>query len=274
MIIVLAVLNVLVWYAVDAENTRGKLKVSFFDVGQGDAIFIESPSGRQVVIDGGSDDKVLRELGKSMSFYDRTIDIVVATHPDADHITGLVGILERFKVGAMLEPGVESDNILDDALRETAVERGVEIIEARRGQTIDIGGGAKIFVLFPDREADGMDTNTASIVLKLAYGETSFLLTGDSPKAVELYLAAIDEEGLDIDVLKAGHHGSDTSSSEPFVAFASPEFAVISAGKDNRYGHPKQSVLDTFRAASSTIVSTYEEGTVTFVSDGRTVEIE
>ncbi|MEK7179981.1 MAG: ComEC/Rec2 family competence protein [Patescibacteria group bacterium] len=255
--------NVLIWYAVSAEE-GDTLKVSFLDVGQGDAIFIEAPNGNQMLIDGGKGKVVLEELAKVMPSYDRSIDIVLATHPDADHIGGLPEVLNRFDVSLFLEPGVSSDSAIYQGLEEIVKEKGIKKILARRGMNINLGGGVTFIVLFPDRDVSQFETNTASIVGKLVYGDSSFLLTGDSPKKIEQYLILLDKKGLDSDVLKAGHHGSRTSSDEFFVQAVSPEYTIISAGKNNQYGHPHKEVLDILKRFGTVILNTYETGTITF----------
>ena len=263
-----------IWYAVLAEERAGLLTVAFLDVGQGDAIFVQSPTGRQLLIDGGPDQSVLRELGRIMPFYDHTIDVMIATHPDKDHIAGLPAVLERYEVDFILEPGVRSNTSFDEAFaRGSDEELGAEHIYARRGQSIDLGGGAILTILFPDRSVSGLETNTASVVAKLTYGDTSFLFTGDSPQGIEDYLILLDGTMLDVDVLKAGHHGSKTSTSEAFVGIASPLYAVISAGEENRYGHPHQEVLDIFKKFDVPIVGTYERGMIIFSSDGREIHM-
>ena len=144
---------------------------------------------------------------------------------------------------------------------------------ARRGMRVELGGGAYLDILFPDRDTDGFETNTASVVAKLTYGTTSFLFTGDSPKAIEEYLATLDGAALDVDVLKIGHHGSKTSTSDQLIGFASPAYAVLSAGKDNRYGHPHQEVLERLARFGVEPLGTYERGTIVFESDGREVRL-
>lgn len=263
--------NVLIWHTVFTEDRRGTLKVSFLDVGQGDAIFVEAPNGNQVLIDGGSNKAVLKELGKVMPFYDRTIDAVIATHPDKDHIGGLIEVLKNYHSDFVMEPGVSSDTGTYQELKKTITDKKLPRILARRGMSLNLGDGARLNILFPDRDTDGWETNTSSIVAKLAYGDTSFLLTGDSPLAIEKYLSMIDGRNLKSDVLKAGHHGSRTSTSESFASLVSPEYAVISAGKDNRYGHPHKEVLDILEKTKATILKTYEQGTISFISDGEAV---
>jgi competence protein ComEC len=265
----LTVLNLVVWFAVYERRPTEILTVYFLDVGQGDAIFIDSPTHKQVLVDGGPDRKVLSELSKIMPFGDKSIDVVVATHPDADHITGLIDVMRRYEVGVFIEPGVESQNNLDDMLAAEAAQISQTL--ARRGMSIDLGSGARLLVLFPNEDVSNWETNEASIVAKLVYGGKSFLLTGDTSKNSEYKMMALGENILNADVLKAGHHGSDTSTSILFANAVSPEYSVISAGKSNRYGHPHKSVLEILNKAGSKIVSTAELGTIKFETDGETL---
>lgn len=257
-----------IWYGVFAEERASLLKVYFLDVGQGDAIFIEAPNGNQILMDGGPNKSVLRELGKVMPFYDRSIDMIIATHPDLDHIGGIPAVLENYSVREFLEDGISSDTAVSKELKAIVSEKKIKESVARRGMTIDLGGGAEIAILFPDRDSSGWDTNTASVVAKLTYGKTSFLLTGDSPEEVENYLADLDGKNLKADVLKVSHHGSKNSSSESFLGFASPSFAVISAGKDNKFGHPDKEVLDLLGRFEAEVFKTMDRGMVGFESDG------
>lgn len=263
-------LNLFVWVVIASSSNA--LTVSFLDVGQGDAILIESPTGTDVLIDGGRDRSVLRELSKRLGPLDRTVDLVLATHPDADHIGGLPGVFKSYRVLRYMEPGVESEtNPTEALLASVAGEEGIERITARRGMRLLFGDGAYADVLFPDREVPGLETNTASVVVRVVYGETAFLLSGDSPSSVEEWLVRLDGERLRSDVLKAGHHGSRTSTSESWLSAADPSFVVISAGKDNSYGHPHPEVLERLQASGATVVSTMDEGTITFISDGKTL---
>lgn len=265
------VVTVCIWFLF-FHQTESVLKIAFLDVGQGDAIFIETPSGKQVLVDGGVGTKVLGELANQMSFFDRTIDVVVATHPDADHIGGLSGVFDFYRVLNVLDPGVTSDTATYRAYAERRDAEGGRYIVARRGQLISFGDGVYIRVLYPERDMGGVsDTNSASIVLELMYGETDVLLTGDAPKAVESYLTSLDGEDLRADILKVGHHGSKTSTDEKFLSTVAPVIAIISAGTDNRYGHPHAEVLERLTRASTTILSTYELGTIVLESDGVSV---
>ena len=246
------------------------LTVTFLDVGQGDAIFIESPTGGQMLVDGGKGAAVLRELGRTMHFFDRTIDVVLATHPDMDHIGGLPDVLQRYAVGQVLISGVEdagSDNV---AFLHAVEHEGLVPHSVRAGEVLSLGGGVFVQVLFPKQDMPDSDQNAASVVVRVVYGGTSFLLTGDAPSGIEQYLAAEYGSGLHADVLKLGHHGSRTSSSEVFLDAVAPQYVVVSAGCTNSYGHPHEDVLQRVRERGSVVRQTCG-GRVVFQSDGERV---
>jgi len=273
LLVPLVVLSVAIWYAVIREERGDILRVSFLDIGQGDAIFIDAPSGRQVLIDGGKGSAVLRQLASVMPWYDKTIDVVVGTHPDQDHIGGLVEVLRRYMVPLVVKSSTLDTEGADYKAFEKAIddERDVRVLEAVRGEVIDLGGGARLEILFPDRGLAAVETNTGSIVMRLVYGETAFMLTGDSPDEIENYVVALDGAKIKSNVLKAGHHGSKTSSAPAFVGFVDPEYAVFSRGCDNSYGHPAPETIATFLRFQIPMFDTCVEGAITFVSDGRTV---
>lgn len=263
---------IFVWHAVIIEGDND-LRVAFLNVGQGDATFIEK-DGNQILVDGGRNKKVLRELSKVMPFYDRSIDLVIATHPDADHIGGLPDVLENFNVGLVMEPGADSDTAIYAEFERRVEEKGLQKILARRGMRIMISENAYLLILFPNTDVAGFDTNEASIVAKLVYGDTSFLLTADSPKNIEQYLTALSPESVDIDVLKVGHHGSKTSTSQELLGYASPLYAIISVGKDNQYGHPHKEITDKLSESNITILRTDELGTIKFKSNGEKIFVD
>ncbi len=266
--------TVFVWYAVAHEDRGGKLTFAALNIGQGDALFIESPTGVQVLFDGGPDRSLLRELRKVMPFYDRTLDMLVVTNPDKDHFAGFIDALGAYHIGAVLEPGTVGASTEYPILEKAITEHHVPHLLARRGQTIDLGGGASIEILFPDRDPFGMATNDGSIVAKLVYGNTSVMLTGDSTSAIEHYLVALDGGRLKSDVLKVGHHGSRTSSSPEFVGTVAPALAVISDGVNNKYGHPHKETLDTLAQFGVEVHRTDLESTVILESDGETFRIK
>jgi len=247
------------------------LRVHFLDVGQGDSIFIQTPDGVEVLIDGGSNGTVLRALAQQMSFFDRKIDMIVGTHPDSDHIGGLVDVLGRYEVDTILV----TENISDTSTARRyflAVDtEQAEVVYARTGQEFALGEFVKLVVLYPESAVADMESNASSIVLQLVYGETEVMLTGDAPKRIEEYLVLTNGEHLQSDVLKLGHHGSRTSTSELFLQEVNPTHAVVSAEKDGRYGHPHVEVTDLLFNYGVETYSTAEEGTVTFESDGKHV---
>ncbi len=281
-ILALLFLSLCIWYAVIQESRNGILTVSFLDIGQGDSIFIDAPSGRQALIDGGPNGIVLRGLSKVLPWYDRTIDVVIPTHPDADHIGGLVDVLPRYKIGMIVHSDAEGNTATAKALVDEIAREGARQIIARRGQIIDLGGGAYLEVLSPDKSVRNVDTNTGCVVTRLVYGKTSFMFSCDAPQGVENYLVRLDgstsltagANGLKSDVLKAGHHGSRTSSSELFVGFVNPAYAVFSRGCKNRYGHPHKEVVGLFARFGIPTLDTCEKGTISFVSNGSTVVLK
>jgi len=266
--------NIFVWLSVYQRRPSNILSVYFLDIGQGDAIFIDTPGDRHILLDGGPNRKVLAELGKILPFGEKRIDVMIESHPDRDHIGGLPEVVSRFDVGMFLEPGVESDNTIDDELKRRIIEKKIPSILARRGMVLNFGDGVKLTILFPNQDVSRWETNDASIVAKLEYGENSFLLTGDSPIKTENILLKLDSEILDSNVLKAGHHGSRTSTAAAYAAAVSPEYAVISAGKDNSYGHPHKEVLDILQKIGVKTVSTAESGTIKFETNGKILELK
>ena len=267
----LAFMVSVIWFAAFREARNGLLTVSFLNIGQGDSIFIDAPSGRQVLIDGGPNSVVLRELSKKMPWWDRSIDVVIPTHPDADHVGGLIDVLARYRISTIINSSVEGDTKTFSALNSAIENEHAQKIVAMRGQVLDLGGGTRLEILFPDRPVPNLDTNDACVVARLVYGETAFMFPCDAPQSIEKYLVQLDGENLQANVLKAGHHGSRTSSSELFVGYVSPEFAVFSRGCDNKYGHPHKEVIDTFEKFDISVLDTCANGTITFVSDGQKV---
>lgn len=270
LVLLLTVSNAIVFAHIFKQGSVPVLSVSFLDVGQGDAILITGPTGIEMLIDGGRDRSVLRQLPGVMGPLDRSIDIVVATHPDADHIGGLPDVLEHYNVSYFLSPGRIGDTDVFKHLEEDVlVEPGVHDVLARHGMRIHLGGTAYADILYPeDNVAQLRETNDASIVMRVVYGESEFMLTGDAPSWVEDRLVASYGNALASDVLKAGHHGSRTATDALWLSTVSPDTVVISAGKENSYGHPHPEVLERIKTSGAEILSTIDEGTMTFVSDG------
>jgi len=234
----------LILFKFDYENSHRKLTFTVLDVGQGDAIFIESPTGVQILIDAGSSRKVLGELSKVMPMFDRSLDTIFMTHPDQDHIGGFIDVLKNYSVGAVFESGISGSSKTFQNLKKEIENKKIPDFLARRGTNLDIGGGAFINILFPDRDVSNWESNEGSIVSKLSYGNNSIMLTGDAPiKTEKIILSENSAEVLHSEFLKVGHHGSRTSSSLDFLKAISPKYSLISVGLDNKYGHPHKEVL-------------------------------
>jgi len=251
-------------------------KVYMLNVGQGDSFLIQSANGRQMLIDGGRDSKVLTELAKVMPTGDRSIDVVLATHPDADHIGGLQSVISRYSVGLFLTSQVMTDTKVFTSLFQTLDDKNIPSYYVRHGMNISLDQNKKIptdfKILFPDRETTDWETNSASVVGKLQIGPPadgrSALFTGDSPIAIEHLLSKAIPKEIDVDILKIGHHGSKTSTSAEFLKTTTPALTLISAGVNNRYDHPKQEILDRLKSLNIPWISTQDTGTFTLKTDG------
>ncbi|MBI4282763.1 MAG: DNA internalization-related competence protein ComEC/Rec2 [Chloroflexi bacterium] len=261
-----------VWTAA-LSRPDGQLHVTFLDVGQGDATFIVTPGGRQVLIDGGPDPRrLLTLLGSRMPFWNHSLDLVVLTHPHEDHVSSATEVLRRYDVALVLERKFDYPSPEYALWQSTLVERGVPVLQALTGQQIKLDRGLVLEVLYPpDRLLSGTtsDVNNASVVTRLVYGETSFLFTGDLQWDGESYLLHRTVP-LQSTVLKVAHQGSNTSTTPAFLREVSPQFAVIPVGEDNRFGHPHQETLDTLAqvVAEDHILMTSKHGDVEFIADG------
>jgi competence protein ComEC len=259
-----------------SAQPNGRLHLTALDIGQGDAILVEGPSGETLLIDGGPDpDLVLRRLGEALPWWQRRIDVVLLTHPHQDHVAGLLAVLDRYQVGLVIDPDRPYPNpTYARFLEEARAEPGARLVEARFGQILDLGPGASLRILFPapaDVAAplpDG-DINNASAVGMLRFGGFTALLTGDAKGPIEALLGQRDLLEP-IDVLKVGHHGSNASTTLPFLETLHPAAAIISVGTGNPYGHPHRETLD--RLAAMPGLRTHRtdlEGSVEVISDGQ-----
>jgi competence protein ComEC len=257
-------------FYLDFQNSRRVLTFAMLDIGQGDALFIESPTGTQVLIDSGPPRKILSQLARVMPPFDRYIDAIIITHPDLDHIGGFADVFKIYEVGAVLEPGTLTDSRAFQNLKTEIADKNIPNILAKKGMRIYIGGGAVIEVLFPDRDVFDWALNDGAIVAKLTYGTTSVMLTGDASIATEqIILSGNSHARLKSNVLKVGHHGSRTSTSADFVKAIAPEYAFIPVGRGNKFGHPHQDVLDTLAEFGVKIFRTDTMGMVIMASDGQ-----
>ncbi|BFH70771.1 MAG: ComEC/Rec2 family competence protein [Paenibacillus dendritiformis] len=250
------------------QQPAGTLEVCYLDVGQGDSTLIKTPKGQHILIDGGDNHKgqdvveYLKKIGVT------ELDAVIATHPDADHIGGLDTVIDAIPAKSVYAPKVShTTNTYKDFLMSVK-NRGLKIKSAKAGLEIPLEGVTAKFVA-PAAEY-GKDLNAWSAVLHLSYGKTSFLFTGDAEARSESDMLEHPKK-LKADVLKAGHHGSDTSTSQEFLDAVQPTWAVISAGADNKYGHPKKVTMNRLTKAGVKIFRTDRQGTITAISDGKTI---
>ncbi len=264
----LALLSIVLWGVILHENRHGILTFAVLDIGQGDALYIESPTGTQVLVDGGPDKNLTKEIRAVLPWYDRHIDMLVVTNPDQDHYSGFIPLLDMYTVDVVMEAGTVGHSPAYPVLEKEIADKHIPKVIARRGQRVDLGGGAYLEILFPDRDASGMSSNDGSIVMKLVYGDTSVMLQGDSTAAIEHYLVQTDSQDLPATILKAGHHGSRTSTTEEYVAAVEPLWTVISSGTDNSYGHPHKETLDTLEKLKVSALDTCNNGRIVFESDG------
>jgi len=285
-LVFLFLINILAWLVVYDFNKLLFLEVIFFDIGQGDAIFIKTPKRHQILIDGGPSSAILEKLGKELPFWDRTIDLIILTHPEYDHLVGLIEVVKRYKIENILWTGVRKETAefkeWQRLIEEERMKEDAQIKIAKNGLRINLliyeidRKEGYLEILFPLESLEGgefKNTNNTSIITKLVFGENSFLFSGDAYKEIERRLIE-GEVDLDSDVLKVGHHGSKTSTSEEFLKEILPEIAVISVGKENAYGHPHQEVLEILSKYGIRILRTDIDGDIKFISDGRTLKIK
>lgn len=290
----------------------GKLHMVFCDVGQGDAAYIRFPDGRDMLIDGGPNDRVLGCLGTYMPFWDRTLDLVVLTHPEKDHLQGLISVLDRYNVDYFVRSDVANDTEGYKKLMEVVARKKIAEKFVTTGEQITVGS-TSLAVLWPSDEHIAKATtgynlavnvlgaavpdnpNEYSVVLWLRYGEFDAIFTGDADTRVEenyrgtplaplrassAEAAAKAEQGFEgqadnrVELLKVPHHGSKTGMSDAFLDWLRPSVAIISVGRNNSYGHPATNILQMLRDRNITIQRTDEEGDITVVSDGNGWKLE
>ncbi|NPV07030.1 MAG: DUF4131 domain-containing protein [Anaerolineae bacterium] len=262
------ILTVAVW-AVALQLPDGRLHLAFLDVGQGDSILITTPSGRRVVVDGGADPDALRGyLGRALPVWQRHLDVVLLTHPDLDHMGGLLGLVPRYSVGLLLSPAAPVPTAWARQW-ESVADRSVNVTVVAAGQIVDLGDGVELQVLYPP--ATGcpgwiISDNDCSAVVQVSYGEATVLLTGDAEWLVEQRLIA-EGAAKPSWLLKVSHHGSARATSDGLLEALGPGLAVISVG-ENRYGHPAAEVLERLRLRGIQCLRTDQLGTIEIVTDG------
>lgn len=245
-----------------------KLEIVFLDVGQGDATLITTPRGRQILIDAGAKNNLGSIISKYMSVSDRSLDMVIMTHPDLDHVGGMISLVDRYAIDVIMHSGLLAGAPIYPAIAQRINQYSIPTLTAHAGQVIEIDKDIYLEIYSPYTGYESLEANDYSIVVRLVYGNTSALLTGDATKSVEYELVHTYGDLLQSDILKVGHHGSQTSTSEMFVETVTPKYGVISASCDNRFGHPHGNVLATLFSAQAHILDTCNNGDIIFESDG------
>lgn len=264
-----------IFYNTQRENF---LEVVFLDVGQGDSIFIQTPNGYQILIDAGPNSDVVRSLSKFLPYYDRSIDLLIATHSDSDHVAGFVDIIQRFRVDYYGKNFIDDTDALNTEILNLIDQNMINQVLLGSGDQIILDKDKDIYlnILWPPKDYEEKENNDNSIVARLVYGGVSFLMTGDASveveeKLVDHLVQDIQSDILKSDILKAGHHGSKTSSSEYFLQKVKPEYTIISAGAGNKFGHPHEEVIQRIEEQKIKILETSVLGSIHFQSDGETV---
>ena len=261
----------------NAEAETGLL-VTFLDVGQGDCVFLQSPSGKTLLIDGGPESATQTVL----DFLDEKgvigLDAVIASHLHADHIGGLISVIDVYPIGKFYDPPFDADSETYFELIDALNENNVNVLSplASTNSFIEWDDDVEIRILSPYGIDYGRvdDFNDTSYILRVTYGDTSLLLTGDATQVAErLALKALPNSYFKADVLKVGHHGSSDSTGTKFLDAVNPEIAVISCGLNNEYGHPDQALLDRLNKRNITIYRTDQDGSITLLLDGTNVKV-
>ncbi len=250
-----------------------QLVVTALDVGQGDAILLRTPRGDDVLIDGGPNAGVVRRIEEHLPPSDRTIELVVLTHPDLDHVGGLPAVARSYRIERVLETAVRGSSRAAREWEAALAAEGAAVTIAKAGTQIDLGA-VQLRVLWPEGDLDSQtkNRNDTSVVIETTYGQTRLLFPGDISSTVEARLVATGTLD-DVDLLKVPHHGSSSSSSAAFLDAVQPEFAIISVGRDNRYGHPHAAVLRRYDRRGASLYRTDEQGDMTVVSDGKSLRV-
>ncbi|EOU1684465.1 ComEC/Rec2 family competence protein [Clostridium perfringens] len=246
-----------------------KLMISYMDVGQGDAAYIKV-NGNDILIDAGprNNSKELLEQLKAKNIDD--FELVIATHPHEDHIGGMVDVFKEYEVKAFYSPKITHTTKTYENLVKAVKDEGLKTKELKGGMVIDLGEGAK-FEVFTPQKSEYEELNDYSPIMKLSFGDTSYLFTGDAEKLAEEEALAKYKTSLDSDVIKFGHHGSSSSSSNAFIEAVSPKYGIISCAKDNKYGHPHRETLDIIKKYNIKTFRTDTDGEIILTSDGKSI---
>ena len=278
LIFLLILSNFFIWKEI-FDFSKGLINVIFFDVGQGDAIFIETSQGHQILIEGGPGKKVLEKLNKNIPFWDRTIDLIILTHPDADHLSGLNYVLQNYNIKNILWNGEKKETQTfkdwEKNLTKEKEKNNTNIVIAQKGQRIK-ASDAVFYILYPfndlEQEIFKQNVNKTSVVSKLFFGKNSFLFLGDIDQKTEKHILE-ENTNLTAQILKVAHHGSKNANFEGFLKQVNPDFAIISCSKNNPYHFPHQEVLEKLQKIGAKVLRTDQDGDIKMVSDGTNVRV-
>lgn len=254
---------------VSPDAKDGELRVIFLDVGQGASQLLISPSGNTMLIDGGNNDQEQVMLDYLTKYGVDKIDIMIGTHPDADHIGGLDAVIDQHEIGAIYMPKIQANTRTFESLLESIQRKGLKVKTAKAGVVLDWDEDVQIEMLAPVKSSE--DSNNMSAVLKITYREVSFLLTGDAERESEKFMMDSGAD-LEADVLLVGHHGSKTSTSASFLERVRPQIGVIQVG-ENSYGHPKEEILNRLEKAGVEVYRNDVQGSIEIATDGNYIEV-
>lgn len=275
-----------VWFLILFQKPARILEADFFDVGQGDAILIKTPKNQTMLIDGGPNNIILEKIGNYLPVFNKKIDIILLTHPHADHVIGLIEVLKRYEVGLVVLTGVDLKTDVYYEFLKAAKDKNIKILVAQAGEAIHFNKELEFDILSPPRDLSdlvfnkksegfgsaGNDINDTSIIGKLIFRDFGVMLMGDATSKIENKILIYDQN-LKSDILKVGHHGSKYSSSLNFLNAVSPKAAIIEVGAKNRYGHPSEATLSRLKTSDTNIFRTDLNGDVKVLSDGFTASI-
>ena len=246
----------------------GELEAHFIEVGQGDAIYLDAPQ-KNILIDGGDRDDIAANYLAREGV--ESLDYVIATHPHADHIGGLISVMEQIEVEEVLDPGLPHTTVTFEDYIDTIEAHDIKFTETHAGMEKDLGDDTTMEVIHPESPGEE-HLNNASIVTRVEHGEVSFMLTGDAEQEAEQEILNRDYE-LESDILKVGHHGSNTSTTRPFLEAVDPDIGVIMCGDDNPYGHPHDETIERLAAEGVATYRTDIQGTIVVTTDGEDYEV-
>lgn len=278
-IVILAIIAALLYLIIQAANTRtsDQLTITMLDVGQGDAIYLRLPTNEDILVDTGPDDRVLAQLGQTMPIGDRTIELLIISHNHADHLGGLLSILEKYEIKQLWISGALHEGEQFQKTQAAITAKQIPTTQVKVGDRLTIAE-TELTVLFPPPDSLNLlpaDQHDATVVVKATYRQFCLLLTGDlntgqghHEDQILSYAASLNIP-LDCPALKITHHGSSSGSTLPFLQVVTPEIALISVGQRNRYHHPAPTVLERLKEINATIYRTDQQGAITIKTNGQ-----